>query len=586
MSSGTRCCTCAPVQLCSWASGKSDVEMQRCGREEETGSSDAAPFPRGEFDELKKNFRAVQEENFKLQAVITDVTEVNKRWQKYNNDRQLYVQRLLSTIQDQQEQMNKIVEDRVIHSKEVCDKVGDAAAPSLEALLQERAQLREEVARLTRQLESARREHREHVEVLEFQLKAHRDDWEAERGEKQQALHDKDAAERRVRELQRDLRALKQKFREEKLQNCTHCKCCEAHVSEIDQCNIFLPGSQVNMCRKNHAKTYRSTVHVPCTSSPLLPRGTTIFFSDDLVVDGDKKEGAKLTELSAEVSKLSEDDEEKLCVKCPENSEELPPQINEDSKSVMPSSELKFDGNNNSPKTALPEVFPACRDSANSFNIVEKDLVKDSWEVQERKSSTAELNLEHDSSVVIPVVNVTPSTSTSSIDLVPSENVAEEDGLAAGGVTIGFDSSGLASVMGFSHVPIAKSSSLPEKRELRKEGVNPLISRWSFDSYYTALPIARPPPSHNFGTSMDSLIQEGRFQQQPAPSSALKDALPPTSQKPRAQKVKYSEEGVATQTEDDVICPGCGQIFPPKMHLKFLDHFEVCQNSGDQKVKN
>jgi hypothetical protein len=37
---------------------------------------------------------------------------VNKRWQKYNNDRQMYVQRLLSTIQDQQEQMNKIVGSR------------------------------------------------------------------------------------------------------------------------------------------------------------------------------------------------------------------------------------------------------------------------------------------------------------------------------------------------------------------------------------------------------------------------------------------------------------------------------------------
>jgi hypothetical protein len=44
------------------------------------------------------------------------VTEVNKRWQKYNNDRQMYVQRLLSTIQDQQEQMNKIVETRAFPS--------------------------------------------------------------------------------------------------------------------------------------------------------------------------------------------------------------------------------------------------------------------------------------------------------------------------------------------------------------------------------------------------------------------------------------------------------------------------------------
>jgi hypothetical protein len=30
--------------------------------------------PMTEVDELKKNFRAVQEENYKLQAVITDVS--------------------------------------------------------------------------------------------------------------------------------------------------------------------------------------------------------------------------------------------------------------------------------------------------------------------------------------------------------------------------------------------------------------------------------------------------------------------------------------------------------------------------------
>jgi hypothetical protein len=50
------------------------------------------------------------------QLILVQVTEVNKRWQKYNNDRQMYVQRLLSTIQDQQEQMNKIVETRTVPS--------------------------------------------------------------------------------------------------------------------------------------------------------------------------------------------------------------------------------------------------------------------------------------------------------------------------------------------------------------------------------------------------------------------------------------------------------------------------------------
>jgi ElaB/YqjD/DUF883 family membrane-anchored ribosome-binding protein len=34
--------------------------------------------PKTEVDELKKNFRAIQEENYKLQAVITDVSMQQK----------------------------------------------------------------------------------------------------------------------------------------------------------------------------------------------------------------------------------------------------------------------------------------------------------------------------------------------------------------------------------------------------------------------------------------------------------------------------------------------------------------------------
>ena len=42
--------------------------------------------PMTEVDELKKNFRAIQEENYKLQAVITDVSVQQKclRYLKFN----------------------------------------------------------------------------------------------------------------------------------------------------------------------------------------------------------------------------------------------------------------------------------------------------------------------------------------------------------------------------------------------------------------------------------------------------------------------------------------------------------------------
>lgn len=45
----------------------------------------------------------------------------------------------------------------------------------------------------------------EKVSILEFQVKAHRDDWEAELNEKKQVLRDKEAAEQRVVELMREL---------------------------------------------------------------------------------------------------------------------------------------------------------------------------------------------------------------------------------------------------------------------------------------------------------------------------------------------------------------------------------------------
>jgi pyrimidine operon attenuation protein/uracil phosphoribosyltransferase len=82
---------------------------------------------------------------------------------------------------------------------------------TLEDVKAENAVLKEELAKLQKQLERLEQEHKEHVEVLEFQVKAHRDDWEAERSEKQQALQDKAVIERQVKALQRDVRSLKLK---------------------------------------------------------------------------------------------------------------------------------------------------------------------------------------------------------------------------------------------------------------------------------------------------------------------------------------------------------------------------------------
>jgi hypothetical protein len=34
--------------------------------------------------------------------------------------------------------------------------------------------------------------------------------------------------------------------------------------------------------------------------------------------------------------------------------------------------------------------------------------------------------------------------------------------------------------------------------------------------------------------------------------------------------------GVDTQTREDIKCPSCHRLFPPHLHLDFIDHFDSC----------
>lgn len=46
---------------------------------------------------------------------------------------------------------------------------------------------------------------REEVEHLKFQVRAHKDDWEAEKLEKQEALNERDALQSRLNDVLRDI---------------------------------------------------------------------------------------------------------------------------------------------------------------------------------------------------------------------------------------------------------------------------------------------------------------------------------------------------------------------------------------------
>ncbi|RZF32987.1 hypothetical protein LSTR_LSTR008700 [Laodelphax striatellus] len=208
-----------------------------CGVRRKKGSDVDAKS--AEIEKLKIGIRDAQEENLKLQAVISDLTQVNKRWQKYNSDRQMYVQKLLNTIQDQQEQLNKMGEQRAFSSTE-----GEQDSVS------SNRNHEHELARL----QETEMILKEKIQVLEFQVKANRDDWEAELNEKKQVLKEKADIEGKVNVLMDELQELKQsilqKQRNERRNICDICRHCMSN--ELPQ--------PVN------SRLFRTAVHLPCSS--------------------------------------------------------------------------------------------------------------------------------------------------------------------------------------------------------------------------------------------------------------------------------------------------------------------------------
>ncbi|KAL0270306.1 UNVERIFIED_CONTAM: hypothetical protein PYX00_007768 [Menopon gallinae] len=204
------------------------------------------------LNELKMENEALLQENSKLQSIIQDVTAVNKRWQKYNNERRLYVQKLLSTIQDLQEQINLISEKSAFRSSR-----------------------QEDQKILYEDVEKLKREYQEHVAMLEMQVKSHKDDWDAERKEKQKMVHEKEDLERKVQELLREVKFLKNVVVEEKKRKLSFCPSCK---STIDEAAVFPRNEYFPTVSKN----FRPAAHMPHKSV----ESEECFFSDNFMPQG------------------------------------------------------------------------------------------------------------------------------------------------------------------------------------------------------------------------------------------------------------------------------------------------------------
>ncbi|XP_063885375.1 mucin-2-like [Scylla paramamosain] len=153
----------------------------------EENGEDAHGLP--EEDEL----HTVKEENKKLKVALKEATEVNGQWRQYHEQRQQYVQRLLTTLHELQHPR------AAAHSPRQQLEV-DQGGPEGEA-----RRLQEALTRL-------QADHDEHVTLLEMQVRAHRDDWEAERSEKQATQTALGEAQARTALLLQELQLLQAKL--------------------------------------------------------------------------------------------------------------------------------------------------------------------------------------------------------------------------------------------------------------------------------------------------------------------------------------------------------------------------------------
>jgi hypothetical protein len=276
----------------------------------------------------------------------------------------------------------------------------------------------------------------------------------------------------------------------------------------------------------------------------ILSKGTTVYFGDDLVTDGDEV-------VTEDLDKAVISDSE-----VPRSRSSSPPlQSTYEEGEGGPLQKAQSDSNNN-----LSQNITAGNTNSESVERAEKAL---------------ELNIVPEDSSG-DECHVSPTISGS--NLTADDKTADS---SASGVTIGFSSTGLASVTSFSQRPVVKSSSLPISEKLSFDGecdAKLATSQWSLDSCLSSV----VGPLMTYSNFTKDLFEKKSFKILSSGGLTKSENNVTTTNVQKSSvplKANYFEEGVATQTREDVVCPGCGQVFPPRLHLKFLDHFEMCQNN-------
>ncbi|KAL7637540.1 UNVERIFIED_CONTAM: hypothetical protein RMT77_012268 [Armadillidium vulgare] len=172
---------------------------------------------------LEAELRSCKEENRQLKAALKEASRVNQQWRNYHDEKQNYVQKLLTSLHDLQHETS---------------------------LKQSNGRTTAEIQKLRDFISRQQKEHEEHIQLLQLQVKAHRDDWEAERSEKKAAEICRIQIESQYRTTQRELEEAKCLIRDLE-SRIKLCKCFAGSevisISNYDPSDLILRHQNGNL---------------------------------------------------------------------------------------------------------------------------------------------------------------------------------------------------------------------------------------------------------------------------------------------------------------------------------------------------
>lgn len=209
-----------------------------------------------------------------------------------------------------------------------------------------------------------------------------------------------------------------------------------------------------------------------------------------------------------------------------------------------------------------PDVNKTENDCSNSFCSYKSNFDNDNasitniWNIGHSSSASdtsvkQDIGVSYSQASTVPLVNspvlkeiITPSNTSSASSIALTTGSLQDEP-----VQFQFSTNGGAIVTSYVKIPIVKSSSAPDSKS-----ENSVMS---------------------FRTSLDSFNLAS-----PSTSTAFQDSPENCLDSNKKKHENNYDEGVETLTRENIICPSCNTIFPPKMHIEFLDHYESCQRTN------